>query len=703
MIRSLTQLKPRDVPLRVALRNVVGMVLPLGVGLATGHTAIGLGIASGALNTMFLDQPGPYRLRMQRMLLGSLGAGMSAFVGGLLGAHTLAMTLAALICGVAAGMLVALGPNAGRAGLTCVILLIVMGSQPLDLRTAASAGALIFIGGLLQTLLALAAWPLQRYRPERLAIARVFRELATITHRPLAPNRLECAPPVTQGLLDIELLLNGAHRARGAEMERFRVLARIVERIRLELLALADLTSTLPEDDARRTLLRLREYASRTLNGVGEALEHATSAEATSGAIEGYDAALTALESLDRDTATARQRTLTVALVRAQALGGQLRAAIRNAAFAGAHGERAAEAQEASLPAPLRPASPIATLRANVHLQSVAFRHALRLGVCVCLAIVGERLYGHVGGGSHAYWVPMTVAIVLKPDFAGTFTFGLLRVAGTLLGLVLTSILLHYAFDDPWTRLALLALLGIGFRMLATVNYGIGVTMLTGLIVILLAFYGTPPGETMAARAVATVVGSAFALLAYALWPTWEHLQPALATMIEAYRVYFSTLLADDADMRRDARVAARTARTNAQASLDRLRGEPRSNPTAVALGEGVFANANRLVRAGMALEAVLQDSAERPERDGVLAFAQRVDAALGNIADGLRHAHSVDIGGLRGDERALAKTLAAVPPDNAAHTVAIATADACDRIADALDALAHLLDRTTVVPAHDA
>ncbi|MBS0591610.1 MAG: FUSC family protein [Proteobacteria bacterium] len=703
MLSNLTQLKPRDVPLRVALRNVVGMVLPLGVGLATGHTSIGLGIASGALNTMFLDQPGPYRLRMQRMLLGSLGAGMSAFVGGLLGAHTLAMTLAALICGVAAGMLVALGPNAGRAGLTCVILLIVMGSQPLDLRTAASAGALIFIGGLLQTLLALAAWPLQRYRPERLAIARVFRELATITHRPLAPNRLECAPPVTQGLLDIELLLNGAHRARGAEMERFRVLARIVERIRLELLALADLTSTLPEDDARRTLLRLREYASRTLNGVGEALEHATSAEATSGAIEGYDAALTALESLDRDTATARQRTLTVALVRAQSLGGQLRAAIRNAAFAGAHGERAAEAQEASLPAPLRPASPIATLRANVHLQSVAFRHALRLGVCVCLAIVGERLYGHVGGGSHAYWVPMTVAIVLKPDFAGTFTFGLLRVAGTLLGLVLTSILLHYAFDDPWTRLALLALLGIGFRMLATVNYGIGVTMLTGLIVILLAFYGTPPGETMAARAVATVVGSAFALLAYALWPTWEHLQPALATMIEAYRVYFSTLLADDADMRRDARVAARTARTNAQASLDRLRGEPRSNPTAVALGEGVFANANRLVRAGMALEAVLQDSAERPERDGVLAFAQRVDAALGNIADGLRHAHSVDIGGLRGDERALAKTLAAVPPDNTAHTVAIATADACDRIADALDALAHLLDRTTVVPAHDA
>ncbi|HEX7917380.1 MAG TPA: hypothetical protein VF497_16640, partial [Rudaea sp.] len=113
MFRTLIEIKPRDVPFSVALRNAVGFVLPLGIGIATGHTTIGLGIATGALNTMFLDQPGPYRLRMQRMLLGALGAGLSGFVGALLGAHAIAMALAALVCGVAGGMLVALGPNAG--------------------------------------------------------------------------------------------------------------------------------------------------------------------------------------------------------------------------------------------------------------------------------------------------------------------------------------------------------------------------------------------------------------------------------------------------------------------------------------------------------------------------------------------------------------------------------------------------------------
>lgn len=685
MFRTLIELKPRDVPFSVALRNAAGLVVPLGIGIATGHIAIGLGIASGALNTMFLDQPGPYRLRMQRMLLGALGAGISAFFGSLLGAHAILMAIAALICGLIGGMLVALGPNAGRAGLTCVILLLVMGADPQGFVGAASAGLLIFAGGLIEMLLALAAWPLQRYRPERSALARVCRELAAITHRPISPNRLERAPPVTQGLLDVEQLLNGAHRARGAEMERFRVLARIIERIRLELLALGDMINTLPEGDARHTLLRLRGYASRTLDGIGEALEHGTTTEATSGAAEGFDAALASLEDMSRNEDSPQ---LTIALARAQALGGQLRAAIRNAGFAGSRGELAAEENEARLPAALRPMSPLATLRANLHLQSVAFRHALRLGACVCIAVIGERVFGY----PHGFWVPMTTAIVLKPDFAGTFSFGLLRVAGTLAGLILTTALVHYALGNVWAELALLAVFSVGFRMLTTMNYGLGVMMLTGLIVILLAFYGIAPGDTMLVRGVATTIGCTFALLAYALWPTWEQLRPSLATMIESYRVYFSTLFDGNADLRRDARTTARGARTNAQASLDRLRGEPKRDDRLIELAESVFANANRFVRACMALEAVLQDSRERPAQDQVLAFAKRIDAALGAVADGLRHDRTAPVEGLRQCERELAKTLAAAT-DGEAHVVAVAVADACDRITDSVNTLAHLLD----------
>ena len=696
MLKTLTELKPRDVPLIVALRNSAGVVLPLAAGIISGHITIGLGVATGALNTMFLDQPGPYRLRMQRMLLTSIAAGLSGFVGSMLGAHDLLMTIAALIWGVGGGLLVALGPNAGRAGLTCMILLLVMGAAPQSPGGALNAGLLIFAGGLLQMLFALAAWPLQRYRPERDALARVCHELATITHRPISPDRLNRVPPVTQGLLEIEQLLHGAHRARGAAMESFRVLARIIERVRLELLALSDVIDALPDDtlhgDARHTILRLREYTSRTLEGIGNALQRGASPHAASGAIEGYDAALGSLEDMSHHGDMVLQRQLAIALARAQALGGQLRAAVRHADFAGDKGELRAEENEARLPAALRPGSPLATLRANFHLQSVAFRHALRCGVCLAVAVAGERAFGHAFGGvGHGFWVPMTTAIVLKPDFAGTFSFGLLRVAGTMAGLVLTTAIVHYAFGNVWAQLALLTALCLGFRLLTSMNYGLGVMMLTGLIVILLSFYGVAPGDAMLVRGIATAIGSALALLAYAVWPTWERLRPALAAMIDSYREYFSTLFDGDAGVRRDARTASRSARTNALASLERLRGEPKRDRALIALAEGVFANANRFVRACMALEAVLQDSAERPAQDQVRAFAVRVDASLVAIADGLRHDHPVQIDSLRLAERALAKTLGAVV-EGEARSVAIAIGDACDRVTDSIGTLAHLL-----------
>jgi uncharacterized membrane protein YccC len=687
MLRSLIQIKPRDVPLRVALRNTAAVVLPLGIGIASGHVAIGLGVAAGALNTMFTDQPGPYRLRMQRMLLTALAAGISAFTGSLLGANTPLLAIAALLWGVGGGLLVALGTDAGRAGLTSMILLVIMGAQPRDAIGALAAAGLIFSGGVLQTLFAIAAWPLQRYRPERTAIAEICRQLATSARRGTAQTQ---APPVTQALLDVESLLHGTHRARGTIMETFRVLAELVERIRLELLALGDLGATLEEGEIKATLGRALEYAARALDALADALERGTSPLAAAAAMEGFGAALTALGGL-RASAPAEdaQRELLIGIARTQGLGGELRAALRNADFAGSRGELRAQAAEARLPSALRGRSALATLRANLRLSSVAFRHALRCGVCLALSVAGAR----IAGLEHGYWIPMTVAIVLKPDFAGTFRFGLLRVIGTLLGLVLTTALVHFAFGGDWERLALLALLSIGFRMLVTVHYGLGVMMLTGLVVILLAFDGIAPGDTMLARGIATVLGSAFALTAYALWPTWERLRirPALAAMIEAYRIYFGGLLRNDRAAHATARTAARGARTNAQASLERMRDEPRRDRHLLALADGVFANANRFVRACMSLEAVLQDAPTLPAREHLLAFAAHIDSSLAALSLSLRDGTTPEISNLREEERALAAQLDAATGDDT-RGVAAAIIEALDRMTDSINTLAYLL-----------
>jgi len=55
VLRTLLRFKPRDVPVRVALRNSFAVFAPLALAVWLGQPAIGLGVAIGALQTMFAD------------------------------------------------------------------------------------------------------------------------------------------------------------------------------------------------------------------------------------------------------------------------------------------------------------------------------------------------------------------------------------------------------------------------------------------------------------------------------------------------------------------------------------------------------------------------------------------------------------------------------------------------------------------------
>ncbi|MGA9333542.1 MAG: FUSC family protein [Rudaea sp.] len=690
MLRTLFKLKPRDVPVMVALRNTAAVTLPLAAGISSGHLNIGLGISAGALNTMFSDQPGPYRLRMRRMLYAAAAAGASAFAGYCLGGNDWLIAMAALVWGVCGGMLVALGPDAGRIGLISMILLVVTSADPRAPAQAIGPALLLFGGGVLATGFALAGWPWQRYRPERKAIAQLCRDLAASAR---GHEESTLPPPVTQALNDVENLLHGSHRARGVAMEAFRILSELIERIRLELLALDGLGERIHADELKSTLARLRDYAGRTLDAIAEALDAAATPLAAAAPLEGFDAAMGALDRLEGQIRERDRAALNIAQNHARALAGQLRAAVRNADFAGSLGELRMAAQETRLPRQLRPLNPLAILRSNMRLSSVAARHAIRCGVCLALAIVGAR---HAGI-PHGYWIPMTTAIVLKPDFAGTLSIGILRVIGTLLGLALATALVHFAFGGDWDRLILLAILCFGFRQLTTMHYGLGVMVLTSLIVVLLSFEGLAPAETMSARAIGTCFGSSLALIAYLLWPTWERgrVRATLADLLDAHRRYFLSVPADEEHARIEARRAGRSARTNAQASLDRLRGEPRRNAQLTALAESVFANANRFVRAAMALDAAYQNVPVRQRGEKTHAFALAVDNALARVTHALRENTIPDSGpNLRSEQVALAVMLTSGASTPEQRLLADAWIDASDRMVDSIDTLTHLLAR---------
>jgi uncharacterized membrane protein YccC len=733
MLRFLIELKQPDVPPRVAIRNTLAVTLPLLIGAAFGQLPIGLAISTGALNTMFADQPGPYARRAERILLTAIAMAASAFVGFAIGAHPVWMVMAGAFWGFAGALLVAISSDAGRVGVTSIILLVVTAATPKPVGEAASAALLIFSGGLLQLLMAVAAWPLQRYRPERTALALVYDEIGRAARE--RPPTTE-PPPVTASLTDLHLMLYGLRRRESMAIQSLRVLAELAERIRLDILALTGLREQLPQGDLRTRTRELLEMAADAIVDIADALRDETTPAHAFPILADFDTKLAAFESSQQAAATpaataaasttpgasaasaasavsgnggfANERDDALFLgelliARVRSLGGALRAATRNAALAGGQGEVRALQADAQLPTTLRTEGARATLRANLTFSSVAFRHAVRCGVSIAVALAIS--YGfHV---SHGYWLPMTVAIVLKPDFGGTLSFGLLRILGTIAGLVLTTVVAYYLFDNIWERIFLIALFCYGFRTLTPVHYGIAVTLITAMVVILLSFRGEKPAETVWIRLINTSIGSGLALIAYGVWPTWERHQvrPTLAAMLDSYRRYFTALMFGSVQARADARVAARLARSNAIDSLTRLEAEPMKDQALVELAERVFANANRLVRAVMELDAVLQNSAAAITRSETLhQFVRKVDDAIALLAHGLRDHYAVTISrDLRQTQQKLARELdeqivAASAPDADPNTRAALAAlkYASDRITDPVNTLAHVLREPT-------
>lgn len=675
ILAVLLQTKRAEVPWRVLLRSTAAVIMPLAIGIATGRIGIGLGISVGAIVTMYSDQPGPYRQRLTRLLAVSAAGGLAAFIGMVLGGKLAALLVATMIVGFAGALLVVFGDAAGRVGMAAMILLVITAAHPASNTWAAlQSAALLACGGLLLTLFSIAAWPLQLYGPERESLAAVYRGLARLARQRHIDSG--AAPALSDGMTALQHTLLGRHRARGAVMDSFGVLLELAERIRLELTALTI------GDPGERIGHLLRGEVATLLDDIARSI---------AAGIDVDPAIARSLQDLPVNSQDTAQAADLAQARHFQALCGQLAAAARNAGRASTAGSRRAEQEDLLLPRTVRPESRLSILLASLTPGSAAFRHAIRTAVCLAVALWLGRLLAL----SHGYWIPMTVAIVLRADYGATLSYGLLRVAGTVMGLLLTTALLHFLPPGPWTRLAVMAVFCASFRYFGTVHYGVAVTALTGMVVLLLALAGEPAAPTMLSRLVATVVGSAMALAAYGLWPTREReqIRPTLVRLLRAYASYVASLGATDgAHERREARNAVRVARANAEAALARLVAEPATPASPAELAQSLLTNSNRLARTTMAIDAARSTpAAGRPCESLQPLLTQSADT-LERIAAAVEDRTRPDCISprLRATQRELARQLSV----SGGGALGSELAALSDRLVDNINTLAHVVAR---------
>jgi len=156
---------------------------------------------------------------------------------------------------------------------------------------------------------------------------------------------------------------------------------------------------------------------------------------------------------------------------------------------------------------------------------------------------------------------------------------------------------------------------------------------------VLLAILGLPADQTALDRLAGTAVGAALALLAYLLWPSWEGSSASekFAVLFEAQGRYASALLraysrpAGPVPARLHAlQLAARRARSDAEASAGRLADEPDRPPMTGELARALTSAVHRMAQAALTLDA----SVAQQRRVGQP--ADQPHAALDQLAAGL-------------------------------------------------------------------
>jgi len=664
----------------IALRNTIGVTLPLIIGAASGSVTSGLIVATGALNVAFRDSDSPYPQRARHMLASSVIAGVAVFSGAITGSNPILAVAVAAIWAFGAGMLVAISQSAADLGLMSLVMLVVYGANPMQPHNAALAGLGAFVGGLLQTVLSLLLWPLRRYAPERRALGDLYLELSRSAAA--RPENAAQSPPATAQSLEAQTSLAALDRDRSAEGEQYRFVLSQAERIRLSLIALGRIRARLERENPLPAELPIVDHSlevcSHALASIGNSIHAGEPATASS-------ADLVELENLAERLRQASASPAVAAMIadarfQIDAIVGQLRSAVDVAA--------PLDSQDAPVNAGwrFRAAGALVTLRANLNLESAAFRHAIRLSISIA---IGDAL-GRALGFVRPYWIPMTIAIVLKPDFSATFSRGILRLAGTYLGLLFATGLFHEL--PPSIAAYIIAIGAFMFivRCIGPANYGILTAAVSALVVFLVSLTGISPREVIAARALNTAIGGAIALAGYWFWPTWERGQvsEAIARMLDAFRDYLHAVresYGKSAPSSLDrARIAGRRARTNLEASIERASSEPGISSGALALLTGILASSRRLAQALMSLEAAIDSSRPVQPRPAFARFATDAERMLHQLAVLLRGSpvDPASLPDLREDHHALIHSA-----DSGAEVYALVNVET-DRITNSMNTL---------------
>jgi uncharacterized membrane protein YccC len=642
----------RDIDWVEGLRAAFGISLPAAVGLLANHLVWGIICSFATLWLLMCDVGGAYRQKAIN-LVASGTVILCAFVFGGWLILSVPNYIVGVFLWVSATALIGVAGNAA-AQVGMVSSTIVVTSVVLFVPSEFGVRLLLCtIGFGWALLLSLALWPLAPYAPILQALSNSFARLADLgtafwsgaATPGRSPNNLDFAIAYDGVMISLERTRKiwGAFRARraGPTVRSMRLLA-LIEQL----------------DDVARTLVTLREE----LNLVGQekwfgefrehfveltnSLAHLSReiAHAMAVAARAVDRAPfeEALQNLENAMAAKSQwdalfqrkeihRTAKHLIEQASALADTF--SELNSGHAGYR-----EPPEARFGPRPETFDPLLEIRNNLSFRSSSFRHALRLGAATAIG-------GLLAASEHlvrGYWIPMTVVIVLKPNFGGTLQRSVQRITGTVLGALLGALLV-LASPEPWVLWSVLPVLVFFTFALRNLNYTLFALALTPTVLLMLDIAHPITVTDSFLRVLHTIIGSVLALLSgYLLFPLWESrrlpLEIAEALRAEAafLRALREAMLGKNerpiSEFRRDAAVAV----SNASIAGQRLLSEPLDRRGDVETSLATVLNCRRILHALAAISDYPTRKSIQLKSGELVELFQALAQALDDLANSL-------------------------------------------------------------------
>ncbi|HEY4132587.1 MAG TPA: FUSC family protein [Gemmatimonadaceae bacterium] len=541
------------------------------------------------LNGSLIDRGGPYRTRAKVMSMLALLSAVTAFVGTLVSGHlalSVVVTFAiALLCGLFRAW-TDVGPGFGVTVLVTFAIAVAVPSPTIG--GAAMRAVYIAIGGLWAMFIAIVLWPIRPYRPVRLRVADCYRAIAAYVddvseeierdprHDPWKFKAHRVA--VRTALENARTSLAVSRRGRSGETgrgERLLILHEIADQLFAHLIALLEVSETLPASEARvhRALRDALQRMAPDLRAIASVVESEIDLARVVVSWNGVDV---------RTVTNASERPFDAQvseILDRMSEYASTAAAIASSLNSGLPIAQHDEVIEVEDPPPM---PVLFSLRAILHVESVVLHHGLRVAIVATAAVFVAGLM-HL---NHGYWVTLTAVVILQPFGAATRQKAMQRVAGTILGGMVAAAL-SALFHNAFGVLILVAIFTTLCIALLPLNYGAYAVFGTPAFV-LLAESSAGDWHLAGLRIINTLIGGALALVGAAvLWPgdEWnrlpEFVSRALRANDEYLRKTLDLLAGGDTDIGplRDARRAIAQAAANADDSFQRLLSEHRGPP----------------------------------------------------------------------------------------------------------------------------